>query len=43
MCLSAQRLPVTSQQFDWYASCTTIARCRGKFVLSCGKWLAVDT
>jgi len=43
MCLSAQRLPMMSQQFDWYPSCTTIARCRGKFVPSCGKWLAVDT
>jgi hypothetical protein len=27
----------SSQQFDWYASCTTIARCRGTFVPSCGE------
>src|SRR5438445_10360347 len=43
MSLSAQRLPVMSQQFDWYASCTTIARCRGKFAPSCAMGLAVDT
>jgi hypothetical protein len=32
-----------SKQFDWYASCTTIARCRVKCVATCGMQLAVDT
>jgi hypothetical protein len=43
MCLSGQRLAVMSRQLDWYASCTTIARCRVKHVPTCGMQLAVDT